>query len=211
MDMSVEKPPISLCLAARTAKRSFDIFASATGLLFLGWMIAIGWVVATLDTRKNGFYFQPRIGFQGKTFHLIKLRTMRDMPGAQSTVTVKGDPRITFVGSLLRRWKLDELPQLANVLLGDMSLVGPRPDVSGYADELETGTKALLLSVRPGITGPATIAYRNEEDILSKQPDPEKFNDTVIYPEKVRLNIAYIGNWGFWTDIKYILKTIFGS
>ena len=195
--MSVEKPPISLCLAARTAKRSFDIFASATGLLFLGWMIAIGWVVATLDTRKNGFYFQPRIGFQGKTFHLIKLRTMRDMPGAQSTVTVKGDPRITFVGSLLRRWKLDELPQLANVLLGDMSLVGP--------------TKALLLSVRPGITGPATIAYRNEEDILSKQPDPEKFNDTVIYPEKVRLNIAYIGNWGFWTDIKYILKTIFGS
>ena len=136
---------------------------------------------------------------------------MRDMPGAQSTVTVKGDPRITFVGSLLRRWKLDELPQLANVLLGDMSLVGPRPDVSGYADELETGTKALLLSVRPGITGPATIAYRNEEDILSKQPDPEKFNDTVIYPEKVRLNIAYIGNWGFWTDIKYILKTIFGS
>lgn len=211
MDMSVEKPPISLCLAARTAKRSFDIFASATGLLFLGWMIAIGWVIATLDTQKNGFYFQPRIGFQGKTFNLIKLRTMKDLSGVQSTITVKGDPRITFFGSLMRGWKLDELPQLINVLLGDMSFVGPRPDVSGYADKLEAKTKALLLSVRPGITGPATIAYRNEEELLAKQSDPEKFNNMIIYPEKVRLNIAYISNWGFWTDIKYILKTIFGG
>ena len=209
--MSVKTPPISLGLGARTAKRSFDIFASATGLLFFGWLIAIGWVVATLDTRKNGFYFHSRVGFQGKIFQLIKLRTMRDRPGAQSTIILKGDPRITFVGNFLRRWKLDELPQIANVLLGDMSLVGPRPDVSGYADELEPETKAVLLSVRPGITGPATIAYRNEDVILSKQSDPVKFNDTVIYPEKVRLNIAYIGNWSFWADIKYILKTIFGS
>jgi lipopolysaccharide/colanic/teichoic acid biosynthesis glycosyltransferase len=193
---------------SRTAKRSFDIFASLTGLLILGWLILIGWVVATFDTKQNGFFLQNRIGYQGKPFRLIKLRTMRHSPGVISNITVEGDPRITFLGKYLRKFKLDELPQLANVLLGDMSFVGPRPDVPGYADRLVPSIKNLLLSVRPGITGPATLAYRNEEHLLAKQPDPNRYNDEVIFPDKVRINIYYIQNWNFWRDIYYIWKTI---
>ena len=192
MDMSVEKPPISLCLAARTAKRSFDIFASATGLLFLGWMIAIGWVVATLDTRKNGFYFQRRIGFQGKTFNLIKLRTMKDLSGVQSTITVKGDPRITFFGSLMRGWKLDELPQLANVLLGDMSLVGPRPCLLNQKKLINERKKRGVFKVRPGITGLSQI-----KGITMKTP-------TLL----AKLDLKMIKQMSLFHYFYYIFKTV---
>lgn len=207
--MSSESQQPALKRGARIAKRSFDIIASLAGLLIFGWFIFFGWSLATIDMRRNGFFYQTRIGFKGKPFRIIKLRTMRDSPGVQRTITVAGDSRITFIGKILRRLKLDELPQLINVLIGDMSFVGPRPDVPGYADRLVPSIKDLLLSVRPGITGPATLAYRNEEQLLAQQSDPQQYNDEVIYPEKVRINIKYIQNWRFSDDISYICKTIF--
>ena len=125
-----------------------------------------------------------------------------------STISVKGDIRITKIGAVLRRYKLDELPELWNVLVGDMSLVGPRPDVAGYADKLE-GEDRNILKLRPGITGLASLKFANEEAFLSKQYDPEKFNDEIIYPEKVRLNLDYYYNHNLWIDIKIIFATIF--
>jgi lipopolysaccharide/colanic/teichoic acid biosynthesis glycosyltransferase len=140
-------------------------------------------------------------------FTLIKIRTMRDMPDIATTVTRTDDPRITRLGQLLRKTKIDELPQLWNVLIGDMSLVGPRPDVPGFADTLE-GEQRLLLSVRPGITGPATLKYRNEEDLLTGTPDPIAYNQTVIWPDKVRINLAYVRSWTFGQDLKYLWLTL---
>ena len=125
-----------------------------------------------------------------------------------STISVKGDIRITKIGAVLRRYKLDELPELWNVLVGDMSLVGPRPDVSGYADKLN-GEDRKILKLRPGITGPASLKFANEEELLSKQGSPEKYNDEIIYPEKVRINLDYYYNHNLWIDIKIIFATIF--
>jgi len=124
------------------------------------------------------------------------------------TITTKRDSRITPIGKIMRRYKLDELPQLFNVLIGDMSFVGPRPDVVGYADTLKEDDK-IILSIRPGITGPATLKYANEEYILSKEMDPIKYNDEVIYPDKVNINKHYIYNYKFSKDVMYILWTLF--
>lgn len=173
------------------------------------WLIALLWIAAAVDTRANGFFVQERIGRFGKRFHVIKLRTMRADPSIHSTVTTAGDARITRFGRLLRRLKLDELPQLVNVLKGEMSLVGPRPDVPGYADALE-GEDRVILSVRPGITGPAALKYKNEEILLAGQDDPERYNNDVIWPEKVRLNREYVDNWSFRKDLYYIWRTLFG-
>jgi lipopolysaccharide/colanic/teichoic acid biosynthesis glycosyltransferase len=126
----------------------------------------------------------------------------------ENFITIKDDPRITFIGKFLRNFKLDELPQLFNVLLGHMSFVGPRPDVVGYSDQLK-GNDRIILTVKPGITGPATIKFRNEELILSKQSDPKKYNDTIIWKEKVKINKVYIENWSFLGDLNYIIQTIF--
>ena len=123
-------------------------------------------------------------------------------------VTTKYDSRITPIGKFLRRFKLDELPQLWNVFIGKMSFVGPRPDVEGYADKLE-GDAKLILELRPGITGPATIYFRNEEELLANVENPQEYNDTVIWPEKVKLNLEYLDNWSFWKDVGYILVTLF--
>ena len=125
-----------------------------------------------------------------------------------SNVSVKGDLRITKIGTFLRKYKLDELPELWNVLRGDMSLVGPRPDVSGYADKLK-GEDRNILKLRPGITGPASLKFTNEEELLSKQGSPEKYNDEIIYPEKVRINLDYYYNHNLWIDIKIIFATTF--
>jgi lipopolysaccharide/colanic/teichoic acid biosynthesis glycosyltransferase len=122
-------------------------------------------------------------------------------------ITLKNDDRITPFGKFLRAYKLDELPQLYNVLVGDMSLVGPRPDVSGYADYLE-GEDRIILSIKPGITGPATIKFKNEEDLLSDQKNPKKYNDDVIWPEKIKINKQYIQKWSLFNDIKCIVNTI---
>ena len=128
------------------------------------------------------------------------------MPGG--TITVAKDDRVTSIGRLLRRWKLDEIPSLWNVLKGDMSFVGPRPDVPGYADKL-VGESRRVLEMRPGITGPATLKYSNEEKLLSEVENPKKYNDEVIFPDKVKINLEYMDNLSLWMDIKIIFKTIF--
>ncbi len=124
-----------------------------------------------------------------------------------TTITIKGDKRITKIGRFIRRFKLDELPQIINVLIGNMSFVGPRPDVEGYANKLE-GENRIILTIKPGITGPASIHFKNEEEILEKQQDPKNYNDTIIWPKKVEINKAYIENYTLLNDIKYIFKTL---
>jgi lipopolysaccharide/colanic/teichoic acid biosynthesis glycosyltransferase len=194
----------------RIAKRTFDFVLALLGLIFLGWLMLLAALLATIDTRQNGFFTQTRVGQDGRLFRTIKIRTMRNVVGVTTTVTSAGDPRITRLGRFFRRTKLDELPQLINVLLGQMSFVGPRPDVPGFADQL-SGSDRVVLAIRPGITGPATLAFRHEEQILAAQVDPERYNREVIYPEKVRLNRAYIETYTLRKDLDYILQTVAGS
>ena len=130
------------------------------------------------------------------------------MKGEYSSSITTGEMRITKLGKFLRRYKLDEIPQIFNILKGDMSWVGPRPDVFGYADKLE-GEDRIILSVKPGITGPAQLKYRNEEEILSKVKDPKLYNDNIIWKDKVKINKDYIENWSFTNDVNYLLRTIF--
>lgn len=189
-------------------KRTFDLFCSITGLALIWWLLVLAWLAATIDTRENGFFTQQRVGRNGRLFKVIKIRSMRKVEGVDTTVTTEKDPRITPLGRFLRRAKIDELPQLINVLLGHMSFVGPRPDVPGFADKL-CGEDRIVLSVRPGITGPAAIAYRNEEEILSMQEDPELYNKEVIFPDKVRMNVEYVKKYSIINDIKYIFLTLF--
>ena len=150
---------------------------------------------------------QRRVGRNAKVFNVIKIRTMKPVVNLNINVTTSDDIRITTLGKLLRKAKIDELPQLVNVLLGQMSFVGPRPDVPGFADKLE-GEDRAVLSVRPGITGPATLKYRNEEELLASINDPEAYNNEVIYPDKVSINLAYIKNYSLSSDIKCILSTV---
>jgi lipopolysaccharide/colanic/teichoic acid biosynthesis glycosyltransferase len=152
------------------------------------------------------FFTQKRVGKDGRLFTIIKFRTMVDND-ASNTVTASNDLRITSAGSFLRRWKLDELPELVNVLVGDMSFVGPRPDVPGYADLL-TGNDRKILALRPGITGPASLTYYNEEEILARVENPKEYNDRVIYPDKVRINLKYLEQYSLWEDLKIIFHTI---
>lgn len=188
-------------------KRGFDLLGAVFGLSLTIWIILPAWGLASIDTRRNGFFMQERVGQDGRIFRVIKIRTMRDVPGMDSTVTTDTDQRITTLGRFWRKSKIDELPQLINVVRGDMGLVGPRPDVPGYADSLQ-GDDRLVLTVRPGITGPATLKYRNEEDLLAMQDDPEAYNREVIWPDKVRLNREYVQNWSFWKDLIYIWQTV---
>ena len=189
-------------------KRIIDLFASFFGLIILSPVIFFAWLIASFEVRGNGFFSQSRIGKNGKPFRLIKIKTMQTIDNFKSTVTTKDDPRITFSGKLFRKTKIDELPQLWNVFCGDMSLVGPRPDVKGFADQLK-GDERLILTVRTGITGPASIEFKDEEEILASKSNPEKYNKEVIYPKKVQLNLDYIRNWTLLGDLKYILKTLF--
>ena len=189
-------------------KRSFDILFSLIGLLIFSWVIIINWLIAAIETKSNGFFTQKRVGKDGSLFTLIKIKTMKQISGFDTTVTTKNDIRITKLGSFFRKIKLDELPALWNVFIGDMSLVGPRPDVPGYADKL-TGDNRRILQLRPGITGPATLKYANEEQLLANVDDPVKYNDEVIFPDKVRINLEYLDNWSLWLDIKIIIRTIF--
>jgi lipopolysaccharide/colanic/teichoic acid biosynthesis glycosyltransferase len=151
---------------------------------------------------------QERVGENGKLFTIIKIKTMYPEKKG-STITTANDKRITKSGRFFRKYKIDELPQLINVLKGDMSFVGPRPDVPGYADKLE-GEDRIILSVKPGITGPASLKYKNEEEILASVKNPKEYNDKVIWPDKVRINKKYIKNWSLKKDIEYIIKTIKG-
>lgn len=154
-------------------------------------------------------YKQKRVGKDGRSFTIYKFRTMR-VGTDQSSVSVAGESRITPLGATLRKYKIDELPELWNVLIGDMSFVGPRPDVPGYADCL-AGEDRAILRLRPGITGPASLKYRDEEFLLSQQADPIAYNDQVIFPDKVRLNKYYLEHYSFYKDIQMILCTVLGK
>ena len=191
-------------------KRLFDILTSFFGLLVL-WPVLL--VVAMLIKIKMGegpvFFTQQRVGRHSKLFTMVKFRTM-SVGHSGSSISVKGESRITPLGATLRKYKLDELPELWNVLKGDMSFVGPRPDVPGYADKL-TGENRKILELRPGITGPASMTYSNEEEILAEQDDPVKYNNEVIWPDKVRINLEYMKRQSFWLDIKIIIYTVLGK
>ena len=199
--------PVGLSPRDRAVKRSFDLTVATIGLLLTGWIIVLAFLAATIDTRRNGFFTQARVGRKKRLFRVIKIRTMREGPGIATNVTTDDDPRITKLGRFLRKTKIDELPQLINVFVGAMSLVGPRPDVPGLADLL-TGDDRMVLSVRPGITGPASLKYRDEEALLAQQPDPERYSREVVYPDKVRLNVEYVKNYRFRQDVRYILQTM---
>ena len=191
-------------------KTIFDKVFSFVGLLFL-WPVFI--VVALLIKIKMPggpvLFVQKRVGKGGRLFSMYKFRSMIVNHGG-STITIAGENRITPFGVTLRRYKLDELPELWNVLIGDMSFVGPRPDVPGYADML-VGEDREILQLRPGITGPASLKYRNEEEILAEVEDPQSYNDQVIFPDKVRINRYYLHHYSFWMDLKIILATVFGQ
>lgn len=189
-------------------KRLFDFTAAFLGLLILAIPIAIIAIIIWVTDGRPILFTQQRVGKGGKLFQIKKFRTMYVRKEEDSTITVAGDQRITPIGRYLRRFKLDELPQLWNVMLGEMSFVGPRPDVPGYADKLQ-GEERKLLLLRPGITGPATLAYRNEEEILANVSDPIQYNNEVIYPDKVRRNLDYLEKASFWQDLAYIYQTVF--
>ncbi|WP_404455392.1 sugar transferase [Virgibacillus necropolis] len=200
------KPKIPLL--NRVIKRAFDFLFSLIGLIVFSWLILIAFIIASIDTKSNGFFLQKRIGRWGKQFSVIKIKTMKTVSKFNSTVTASNDIRITKSGKILRKLKMDELPQLINVLKGDMSFVGPRPDVAGFADKLKNEDQ-IVLTIRPGITGPATLHYKNEEEILAKQQNPERYNREVIFPHKTVMNKNYIYNYSFLKDIVYIFRTIF--
>ena len=191
-------------------KYLFDKSASFVGLLLL-WPVLL--VVAILIRIKMPggpvLFTQQRIGRHGRVFCIYKFRTMTVDHGG-SSVSVRGESRITPLGVHLRRCKLDELPELWNVLKGDMSFVGPRPDVPGYADQLQ-GDDRRMLELRPGITGPATLKYRNEEELLASVDDPICYNDEVIFPDKVRLNLYYLDHYSFVKDLQMIFCTLLGK
>ncbi|MDE6741007.1 MAG: sugar transferase [Muribaculaceae bacterium] len=192
-----------------TLKYIFDRLMALIGLLCL-WPVLL--VVAILIRFKMPggpvIFKQKRVGRNGKLFTMYKFRSMTVGHGG-SSVSVAGESRITPLGAKLRKYKLDELPELWNVLIGDMSFVGPRPDVPGYADQLK-GEDRDVLKLRPGITGPASLKYRDEEDLLAKQPDPQKYNDEVIFPDKVRINLYYLNHYSFPKDIQMIFATVLG-
>jgi len=189
------------------AKWLFDRVFSLIGLILLSPLFVVVAILIRVKMPDGPILFkQIRVGRYGKPFTLYKFRSMVvDHTG--SNVSVAGEARITPLGTKLRKYKLDELPQLWNVFIGDMSFVGPRPDVPGYADKLE-GEERIILKLRPGITGPASLKYKNEEELLASVADPVKYNDEVIFPDKVKINMQYYYHWSFWGDIKYIAKTI---
>ena len=191
------------------SKRILDILISTIGLIFFSPLIFILILIARIDTGESGVFIQGRIGLKGKKFGLLKIRTMKSVDYIQTVVTTKNDPRITATGKLLRNLKFDELPQLWNVLKGEMSLVGPRPEVEDYINLIPKPYKDKILSIRPGITGPATLKYRDEESLLQTKNDPEKYNIEVIFPDKITINLNYIEKYNLFTDLYYIYKTIF--
>jgi lipopolysaccharide/colanic/teichoic acid biosynthesis glycosyltransferase len=180
-------------------KRVFDIICAACLLLLLSWALVIGWLLAVIDTNTNGIFKQVRIGQYAKPFIIYKLRTIHPETEAKSAI-----------GRFLRAYKIDELPQLFNVLKGEMSMVGPRPDLPGLYDNLQEEDK-VLLQLKPGITGPASLKYANEEEILSRQQDPKKYSREVIFPDKIRINKEYLENRSLKTDLKIMLYTALGK
>lgn len=188
-------------------KRLLDITASGLGLIFLSplFLIVALWIKS--DSHGPVFYRQSRVGRYGKDFRLFKFRSMRVGSDKKGLITVGGhDPRVTRSGYYIRKYKLDELPQLINVFIGDMSLVGPRPEVRKYVD-LYTPEQLHVLDVRPGITDLASIRYRNENELLAKASDPEQYYRDVVMQDKLRINLQYISDHSFFRDLKIIFMT----
>lgn len=188
-------------------KSVFDFAASLVGLLILFPFLLI--VALLIKIRMPGgpvLFTQKRVGKGGRLFTMYKFRSMT-VSHSGSSVSIKGESRITPFGNLLRTYKIDELPELWNVLRGDMSLVGPRPDVPGYADRLQ-GKEREILKLKPGITGPASLKYREEEELLAQQADPQRYNDEILFPDKVRINLNYLKHRSFGLDIKIIIYTL---
>ncbi len=190
-----------------TAKRTFDVVAAAAGLLVASPVLAAAAVAVKLDDPSGTVFFrQVRVGLGGREFQILKFRSMRASRGGPQ-VTSASDDRITRVGKLLRRTKLDELPQLVNVLVGDMSLVGPRPEVPRYVAEWPAASRTVILSVRPGLTDPGSIEFRHEESQLAAADDAERHYIDVILPRKVALYEDYVRNRTFLGDLAIIVRT----
>ena len=188
-------------------KRLFDILVSAVGLICLSPLLLVVAIWIKLDSPGPVFYRQVRVGRYNKDFRIFKFRSMRIGSDKGSLVTIGGrDPRITRSGYFIRKFKIDELPQLINVLIGDMSLVGPRPEVRHYVNYW-TEDQLHVLDVRPGITDPASIKFRNENELLAQATDPEKYYIDVIMQEKIRLYLDYVAKSSFWYDIQLIFQT----
>lgn len=188
-------------------KRLFDIIASGIGLLLLCPLFLLIGIWIKLDSAGPIFYRQVRVGRNNKDFRIFKFRSMRTDADKGSLVTIGGrDPRITRSGYFIRKFKIDELPQLINVFVGDMSIVGPRPEVRHYVNYW-TPEQMHVLDVRPGITDPASIRYRNENELLGKAEDPEQYYIDVVMQEKIKLYLEYVEHHSFWYDIKLIFQT----
>lgn len=191
-------------------KYLFDRTIALFGFMFFSpLLLTVGFLICLKMPGGPIIFKQKRVGQYGRLFTMYKFRSMT-VSHSGSSVSIKGESRITPLGAKLRKYKLDELPELWNVLIGDMSFVGPRPDVPGYADKL-TGEERRILLLKPGITGPASLKYRNEEELLAGQENPQEYNDKVLFPDKVRINIKYLDNWSFWYDIKIIVYTVLGK
>ncbi len=189
-------------------KRTFDIIASGLGLIVLSPLFLILAIWIKLDSKGPVFYRQVRVGYKNKDFRIFKFRSMRVGADKGSLVTIgERDPRVTRLGYWIRKFKLDELPQLINVFIGDMSLVGPRPEVRHYVD-FWTPEQMCILAVRPGITDPASIRFRNENELMEQAGDPEKYYVEVIMPEKIKLYTEYVNNHSFWGDIGLLFRTL---
>jgi lipopolysaccharide/colanic/teichoic acid biosynthesis glycosyltransferase len=178
-------------------KRIFDFVFAIIGLILLGWIVLLCVLIATIDTKSFGIFTQNRIGQFGKIFLIFKIKTVDDRLRT-----------ISRFGKFLRKSKLDELPQLINIIKGEMSVVGPRPDIPGYYDLLK-GENRKILELKPGLTSEASIKYRDEEKLLQNVANPKQYNDEVIFPDKVKMNLDYYHNHNLLLDVKIIIKTIF--
>ena len=190
-------------------KRAADLLLALFAVfMFLLPMLLVAFLVK-VTSKGPVLYWSDRVGQYNNIFKMPKFRSMKiDTPIVATHLLSDSKNALTSVGAFLRKSSLDELPQLFSILKGDMSFVGPRPDVPGYADKL-VGESRRVLEMRPGITGPATLKYSNEEKLLAGVDNPKKYNDEVIFPDKVKINLEYIDNWSLWMDIKIIFKTIF--
>ena len=199
IDFNLAKP------GSKLFKEIFDYFSSTILLIVLFPILLLVSIIVIISMGWPVFYTQTRVGQNGKLFRLYKFRTMKKAK-SETSIAAKEIERITQVGNFLRKSKIDELPELINIIRGDMSFVGPRPDVPGYADLLCDDDK-IILQLKPGLTGPASLKYVDEEDILKKVTNPQEYNDRVIFPDKVRINKEYMKYWNFWIDIKIIIFT----
>lgn len=176
-------------------KRLFDFSFSLILILILSWLIFILFIISSIIFKSFGIFFQERIGQYGKKFIIYKLKSMNN------------EKKINNFGLFIRKYKLDELPQLFNILKGEMSFVGPRPDIEGYYDKLQ-GEERKILTLKPGLTCEASIKYNNEEELLKLQKNPIEFNDEIIFPDKLKMNLEYYKNHNFFVDLQIIFKTI---